>query len=181
MTPREYAHAQYRLTDITQAPVDLVPIIRHHQLRIVEVEVLDRADSRLQLSNTAGFIRIRRDIDHTRKRWEIARQIGLFVMLSEGERPRVRDTSVFASELLMPAELVVRLYRNRREWLKNAMLVGMSATKRDMIRGLSWQFEVDDRAIAIRLDELHLGPGAGPNKRVWSSSPGVIPRWEADT
>lgn len=180
MTPRDYARSQYPRTDVSRAPVDLVPIIRALGLRIIEVEILDRADSRLQLSENGGLIRVRRDIYHARKRWEIARQIGLLVMLENHERPRVRDTGLFASELLMPPELATSAYRQRREWLKNARSVGMSATKRDMVRGLAQQFEVEDRAMAIRLDELQLGPGAAPNRRVWSSSPGIIPRWEGD-
>jgi Zn-dependent peptidase ImmA (M78 family) len=181
MTPREYAHSIYNLTDANRSPVDLVPVIRTHGVRVVEVEILDNVKSKLQKAETATYVRVRKELDHTRKRWEIARQIGFLVMLKNGERPRMRDGDLFASELLMPPELVIQAYRQRREWLKNALSVGMSATKRDMIRGLARQFEVEDRAMAIRLDELHLGPGAGLNRRVWSGSPGTIPPWEGDT
>lgn len=173
-TPQDLARSLSRLTNAEQPPVDLVPIIRKLGLRIVEADIIGTM-SELQRSAGGAFLRVRRTLPHTRKRWEIARQIGVFVMAEHGVQSAKRDADRFAAELLLPPSVVERMYRQRREWLKNALSVGMSATKDDMVRGLAWQFEVDYRAMAIRLDELYIGPGAGPNRRIWSSSPGTLP------
>lgn len=172
--PQERARALFGLTDVESPPVDLVPVIRHLALRIVESDLVGSM-SGLTKGPDGTRIEVRRSLPHTRKRWEIARQIGLLLMAQGGRKPARRDGDRFAAELLLPGPAVERWYRTRREWLKNALAVGMSATKDDMVRGLAWQFEVDYRAMAIRLDELHVGPGAGPNKRIWSVSPGSLP------
>jgi len=174
MTPRDLARSLYHLTDVEKPPVDLVPIIRGLNLRIVEMDLLG-SYSALQKSSTGTHIQVRSTLPHTRKRWEIARQVGMFLMAGEGMNPAPRDADKFAAELLLPPPTVEKAYSQRREWLRNALSVGMSASKDDMVRGLAWQFEVDYRALAIRLDELHIGPGAGPNKRIWSRSPGALP------
>jgi hypothetical protein len=174
MTPQDFARSLYRLADVETPPVDLVPMIRELGLRIVELDLIGTM-SALQKGRTGSSIQVRSTLPHTRKRWEIARQIGMFLMDRHGVEPVKRDADKFAAELLLPPKTVESHYRKRREWLKNALAIGMSATKDDMVRGLAWQFEVDYRAMAIRLDELHLGPGAGPNKRIWSVSPGSLP------
>lgn len=174
MTPQDFARSLYCLTDIEAPPVDLVPIIRELGLRVVEMDLIGTM-SALQKGHTGSYMQVRSTLPHTRKRWEIARQIGMFLMERGGVAPVKRDGDKFAAELLLPPKTVEAYYRKRRHWLKSALSVGMSATKDDMVRGLAWQFEVDYRAMAIRLDELQIGPGAGPNKRIWSASPGSLP------
>ena len=174
VTPQSLARSLHHLMNADSPPVDLVPLMRFFGVRI---EQTDRhgARSALREGPQGVVIFVRGDLPHTRKRWEIARQIGALVLAREGLQPSGRDPDNYAAELLLPANVVERHYRKRRAWLKAALSVGMTATKGDMVRGLAWQFEVDYRAMAIRLDELHLGPGAAKNRRIWSVSPGSVP------
>lgn len=174
MTAQDFARSLYHLADAESPPVDLVPILKELGLRVVEMDLIGTM-SALQKGQTGTYVQVRTTLPHTRKRWEIARQIGMFLMERRGVEPVKRDADKFAAELLLPPKAVESHYRRRREWLRSALSVGMGATKDDMVRGLAWQFEVDYRAMAIRLDELHIGPGAGPNKRIWSVSPGSLP------
>ncbi len=155
LTPKDAARSLYQRTDTSEAPVDLVPVLRHLGM-IVDEGALIGTDGTLRQVDDHWRIMLRRSMSHTKKRWEVAKQVGICVMPTKGMTITARDADRFAAELLMPPLATKEAFQSRRVWLKDALSVGAASIKKKMVRGLAWQFEVNYAAMAIRLDELKL-------------------------
>lgn len=157
----------------TKNPIDLVPILRHLGINLEYDFLEDEISGVLDMRSPQNpVILINQSHSDTRQRFSIAHEIGHFVLehikgtfhldkkvLFRKDYPnpedarREREANVFATELLMPTDLVRKQFRTMKD-----MILEETWNEDDFPYNLAKKFNVSLSAMVIRLQELGLIP-----------------------
>jgi len=156
MRPLDYARRLYKHLDLKTPPVNLVAVLKAVDISVQQDDLAGHADGYAVQMNERPLIIVDRKLALGRKRWTIAHELAHCLIPEHRgklarngrDRRREREADIFARELLMPAPLV-------KKWWKESRSSGRDPD----VKQMAWDFQVSRTAMSIRLEELGLAEG----------------------